>query len=162
MQSGFTGAGRKQFIALTSLVKIWTNCKRRLSHKDVKDVKQASHIAAAGCVSACVCIKLSEIGHVIPFVHISPCTPCAIADLFPYLVQAWLCRHLVRSQPGTSCSPEVPKPSQPGQHSQTRATSTSYTASHRTKHPNRVASVAQTPLPPPSAEVRRRTQRKSA
>ena len=48
-----------------------------------RDVKQASHIAAAGCVSACVCIKLSEIDHVILFVHISPCTLCAAADLFP-------------------------------------------------------------------------------
>lgn len=33
------------------------------------EAEQASHIAAAGCVSACVCLKVSEIDHMIPFVH---------------------------------------------------------------------------------------------
>lgn len=61
------------------------------THGCEREVKQASHIAAAGCVSACVCIKLSEIDHMIPVVRISPFTPCAMADLFPYLVKAWLC-----------------------------------------------------------------------
>ncbi len=78
------------------------------THGCERDVKQASHIAAAGCVCASVCIKLAEIDHVIPFVHISPYTPCAITDLFPYLVMACLCRHLVRSHWGTSCSPATP------------------------------------------------------
>lgn len=58
------------------------------THGCERDVKQASHIAAAECVCASVSIKLSEIAHVIPFVRISPYTPCAIADLFPYLVMA--------------------------------------------------------------------------
>lgn len=56
------------------------------THGCERKVKQASHIAAAGCVAACVCIKLSEIDQVIPFVRNSPCTPCAMADLFPYLL----------------------------------------------------------------------------
>lgn len=38
IQNGFTGVGRKQFIALTSLLKTWANCKPRLLHMDVKEM----------------------------------------------------------------------------------------------------------------------------
>ena len=128
-----------------------------------RDVKQASHIAAAGCASACVCIKPSEIDHVIPFVHISPCTPWATADLFPYLVEAQLCRRLVRSHWGTSCSPAAPQSRQPGQHSQGSATGTSCTAgpSYKTSKYSLSCGPDTTSSPPSSGEVRRRTQRKS-
>lgn len=49
VQNGFTSADRKQFIALTSLVRTQANCKLWLFHA----VKQASHAAAAGCATAC-------------------------------------------------------------------------------------------------------------
>lgn len=59
------------------------------THGRERDVKQASHTAAAACLRDCthVCIKVSETDHAISLVHISPCTPCAIADLFHYLVK---------------------------------------------------------------------------
>lgn len=130
---------------------MWRRCEAGLTHRS----------SCRMCVCACVCLKLSEIDHAIPFVRISPYTPCAIAGLFPHLVKTWLCRHLIRSHWGTSCSPAAPQPRQPVQHSQSSATGTSCAAGHRWKHPNTVCSVAQTPLPPPSAEVKRRAQRKS-
>lgn len=69
VQNGFTGAGRKRFIAaLASLLKMRTNCELRLSQVR-ETLSRPSHIAAAGCVSACVCLKGSEIDHMIPFVH---------------------------------------------------------------------------------------------
>lgn len=64
-----------------------------------RDVKQASHIAAAECVPVVVSIKVFEIDHVI--LCISPCTP-----------SAFLCRHLLKSHWGTPCSPAAPQPTQ--------------------------------------------------
>lgn len=56
------------------------------THGREREVKQASHVAAAGCGSACVCLKLSEIDHAIPFVRVSP-----MADLSLYLAEARPC-----------------------------------------------------------------------
>lgn len=130
------------------------------THGREREAKQASHIAAAGCVSACVCLKLSEIEHMIPFVHTGPRTPCAPADLFLYLVTAL---QLVRTRRGTSCSPDSRgTAAQRKKKKKKSSTDTSCAAGHGAKHPKTVCSVAQTPLPPPSAEVSRRTKRKSA
>lgn len=63
MQNGLTDAGRKQFTALTSLLKIWTNCKLRLSHVDVKEKWSRPHTSQLQdvCQSVCVwtCLKLT-------------------------------------------------------------------------------------------------------
>lgn len=56
VQNGFTGAGRKQFIALTSLLKIWTNCKLRLSHVDVKEKQSRPHTSQLQDVCQPVCV----------------------------------------------------------------------------------------------------------
>lgn len=57
VQSGFTGAGRKRLIALTSLLKMWTNCKLWLSHVDVKEMWSGPHTSQLQelCVPVCVC-----------------------------------------------------------------------------------------------------------
>lgn len=65
-----------------------------------RDMKQASHIAAAECESVFVSIKVFEIDHVI--LCTSPCTP-----------RASRCRHLPKGHGGTSCSPAAPQPTQP-------------------------------------------------
>lgn len=115
IQNGFTGAGRKQFIALTSLLKIWTNCKPWLSHMGVKEMWSRPHTLQLQDVCAPVhaCVKASEIDHVIPLVHISPCTPSATAELFPLPGQGSALQTLGGSQRGTSCSPAAPERRQP-------------------------------------------------
>lgn len=55
VQNGFTSADRKQFIALTSLMKIQTKLEAvTFARGHRSEVKQASRVAAAGCVTACV------------------------------------------------------------------------------------------------------------
>lgn len=103
-----------------------------------RDMKQASHIAAAECESVFVSIKLTMWSSARVHAHHVP----HAADTYQRATGAHrvLQRHL---------SP----------HSQNSATGTSCTTGHRSKHPYTVCSVGQTPHPPPSAEVNRRSQR---
>lgn len=58
MQNGFTSADRKQFIALTSLVKIQANCKLWLLHMVMKAKWSGPHTLQLQDVWQPVCIKL--------------------------------------------------------------------------------------------------------
>lgn len=80
------------------------------THGCERKVKQASHIAAAGCVAARVCIKLSEIDRAIPFVCNSPCTPFAKADLFPYQLDFAVTKYTVFSSSPSTQTARTVKP----------------------------------------------------
>lgn len=108
VQNGFTSADRKQFIALTSLVKIQTNWKLWLLHMVIEAKWSRPHALQLQDVWQPVCIKLSEIDHVIPFVlHWTItcsgldwdwCTPCSQAVVpAQQLGQHW-------SVTGTTCA----------------------------------------------------------
>lgn len=120
-----------------------------------REVKQASHIAAAGCVSACVCVNLSEIDHMIPFVHSSPCTPCAAAD-FSLSTLSKLGFPVSKESAGHIVLLRRPS-------AQTSPASTAQKIGHRhlvrcwPSHTASKRSLALTPLLPSSADVSRTT-----
>lgn len=118
MQNGLTGAGRKQFTALTSLLKIWTNCKLRLSHVDVKEKWSRPHTSQLQdvCPPVCVgtCLKLtiwSPLSTAVRAHHVQ-------RQIYPRLPCLSLAFQLVRSHSGASCCSAGPQPRQPGQHRQ--------------------------------------------
>lgn len=138
VQNGFTGAGRKRFIAaLASLLKMRTNCELRLSQVR-ETLSRPSHIAAAGCVSACVCLKGSEIDHMIPFVHTHARThthaACASADSF---LDVLVALQLLRTHWGPPWSPDsrgsTVKQEEIKKNKSTSSTDASCAAGHRAK-----------------------------